>query len=158
MRWDEYGVRCEFYDWAKDEPNWHALFFRDRDENRDEDIEKGLWSEADEQAYQADCIRRSPETFRGYWTLKNLPHDCDHWDWFRSNQGFELIDPNMPIQEVKHKLQEETFNDWKVTDTGEIDYHDRVSLEAMMTYWRDERAQGEDYYGRENQLGPTQPQ
>lgn len=152
LRWGESGVGCEFYDWSKSDRAMHACWFHDRDEYRDSQIEKSLWSDEDEKAYQADCIRRSPETYRGWWQFKNIPGGCDPLDWFNPCiHHEELFDPNMPIAEVEKALQEQTFDDWKESDVGEIEYHDRASIGKAISYWRNEKAIGQDYYGCENE-------
>lgn len=154
MRWDVSGVGCEFYDWSKHEPNDHAAWFRDRDGYRAFQLEEGLWTDDDEKVYQADCILRSPETYRGRWQLKNLPNGCDPLDWF-DDFTVELFDPNMPVAEVARTLQEQTFDVWKESaDSVEIEYHDKASIEKMIAYWRHEKAIGQDYYGRENECTP----
>lgn len=153
LRWVECGVGCEFYDWSKNDPSEHASWFRDRDEYRESQIEEGLWSDEDERDYQADCIRRSPETYRGWWQFKNLPGGCNPLDWFNPFTDVEeLFDPNMPIAEVERMLQEQTFDDWKESYVVEIDYHDRASLEEAIAYERGNQAAGQGYYGDENEV------
>lgn len=155
MRWDELGVGCEFYDWSKNDPAMFTSWFSDRDEYRDSQTAKGLWSEADEESYQADCIRRSPETYRGWWQLTNLPGGCNPLEWFNPRIDHEeLFDPNMPIAEVKKVLQEQTFDDWKKSYSEEVNFHDQASIEEEIAYWRHEKAIGQDYYGCENESSP----
>ena len=150
MRWDELGAGCEFYDWAKHEPASHAGWFLDRDAYRASQIEVGLWSDQDELDYLADCISKTPETYRGWWQLKNLPDGCDPSDWFRRSHE-ELSDPNMSIAEVEKTLQEQMFEE--SSELGEeIQYCDRASIEETIAYWRGEQAAGQDYYGRENEV------
>lgn len=152
MRWGESGVGCEFYDWAKDDPAMLRCWFNDREADRESQIEKGLWSEEDEAAYKADCIRRSPNTYRGYWQLKDIPGGWDHLNWFSSSTHHEeLFDPNMPIVEVEKALQEQTFDEWKQSGFYEIDCRDRESIEEAIAYWRVKRSVGDDYYGKENE-------
>jgi len=154
MRWDVSGVGCEFYDWAKNDPEMRASWFHYRDEYRDSQIKRGLWSDEDEIGYQADCIRRSPETYRGWWQLKNLPGGFCPSDWFNPCIIHDqLTDPNMPVAEVERTLQEQTFNDWKKSCAGvdEIEYHDQASIEEYIAYWRNEKAIGEGYYGCDNE-------
>ena len=156
MRWDAFGFGCEFFEWAKRDPLEHASFFRERDEYRESQIKNGQWSETEETEHQADCVRRTPETYRGYWKLTNLPGGCDYSDWLRDSE--ELFDPNMPVADVARIMQEQTFDEWNSSGCEEIRFYDRVGVEETITYWLDERAQGEDYYGRENELATTQPQ
>ena len=153
MRWDATKVGCEFYDWAALDPVMHRTWFIDRDEFRASRVAAGVWSPTDESDYLADCVRRSPETYRGWWELKNLPGACDPLDWFNPcGIRQELIDRNMPIHEVESKLQEQTFDDWKASDPCDIEYHDAESIESTILYWQNERANDQDYYGSENEL------
>lgn len=148
LRWDTLGVGCEFYRWSKSDLESHAFFRRDRDLDRDHQIGKGLWSDADEEDYQAYCLKYSPETYRGHWRLKNLPHDSSRSEWLPNSP--EITDPEIPMEVAEKMLQEQTFDDWKVY-AGEIQYHDRASIEATIADWRNEQASGEDYYGLENE-------
>lgn len=130
----------------------HRCWFNDREAYRDSQIEKGLWSDEDEADYKADCIRRSPNTYRGWWQLKDIPGGCDPLDWFNPCiHHEELFDPNMPIVQVEKTLQEQTFDDWKQSDVYEIEYHDRESIANAIAYWRDEQSAGRGYYGEENE-------
>lgn len=152
MRWDVLGLKCEFYDWAKHEPIDHVSWFRNRDLIRTHDITAGLWTVDDENTYQVDCVRRSPSTYRGWWTLGNLPHGYDQSEWFSSfSDADELFDYDMPIAQVTRMLQEKTFDDWKASDVGELQYHDRDSIDAEIDYWRQEQQTGQGYYGVGNE-------
>lgn len=157
MRWAQTDVSCEFYDWSKNEPKEFECWFRDRDDYRVSQIEKSLWTDSDEKAYRADLIRRSPETYRGWWQLKNLPGGCDPLDWFRPfNDLEEIFNPNMAIEEVETRLQEKTFND-RYECLEDFTGHDSVSIDASISYWRTEKADGEEYYGCENENTPSEP-
>ena len=152
MRWSESGVSCEFYDWAKNDPSMHRCWFNDREAYRDSQIEKGLWSDEDEAAYKADCIRRSPNTYRGWWQLKDIHGGCDPLDWFNPCiHHEELFDPSIPIVQVEETLQEQTFDDWKQSDVYEIEYHDRESIANAIAYSRGEQFDTEAGYGEENE-------
>lgn len=151
MRWGESGVGCEFYDWAKNDPEEHSYFFIDREAHRQTEIEKGTWSDEDEVEYKADCIRRSPNTYRGYWQLKDIPGGIHHFDFLYAPTQEELIDPTMPIAEVEKTLQEQTFDALKWQNDDEIVCHDRESIEGEIAYWREEQTAGNDYYGEENE-------
>lgn len=158
MRWKKLGISCELYDWSKDEPIWWRSFFADRDLYRESQIKKGLWSNEDEGAYQTDCIRRSPETYRCFWQFKNLPALYSNDDWFsQTGEREELFDPKMPTEEVEQKLQEQTFDDWKDSNVEPIKYRDRTSIEEIIVYWRREKKDGQDYYGKENERGNKAP-
>ena len=150
-RWDQVGIKCEWYDWASDSPEDHADFFQARAQYRQDQIEKGQWSEADEAEDQEDCQRRSPETYRGWWRLTNLPNNISDTDWF-SPWCEETIDPNLSPEMAAQSLQEQTFDDWKGSDCGEIEFHDPQSLDEEIAYWREEQRAGRGYYGSENEI------
>jgi hypothetical protein len=152
LRWGTSGIGCEFYDESKDDPRSHKYWFQDRDQDRASQIKAGSWTDDDEKTYQADCARRSPETYRGWWQLHNLPDRYDAHGWFNpAIEHEELFDPHMPIEDAARKLKEQTFDDWMRSDAEEIEYHDRKSLDAVITYWHQVKAAGEDYYGQENE-------
>lgn len=153
MRWDSLSVCGEYYDWATSEPADHAFWFRDRDGYRTEQIERGLWSDEDEAEYKADCLRRTPQNYRGYWLLKNLPGGCPHWDYLTDSD--EIIDPNLSTEEAERTLQEQIFDEWKDSGCEEIRYHDRASIDKSIAYWREVKERGEDYYGLDNDF--TEP-
>lgn len=37
-RWDQVGIRCEWFDWAGSQPSDHAAWFRDRDHYREQQL------------------------------------------------------------------------------------------------------------------------
>ena len=153
MRWGQSGIGCEFYDQSKHDPGMHEFLLSDRDAYRASQIRHGEWSDKDEADYLADCARRSPESYRGWWRFCNLPKGMDPDDWF--NVGIdheELFDPNMSSDEVASKLHEQTFDDWMHSDGSESQAHDRLSIDETIQYWRDEQAAGESYYGDENEV------
>jgi len=114
-------------------------------------LKKALWSGEDERAYQADCLRRSPETYRGWWQLKNILGGCDRLDWANPSMDYEeLIDPKMPIAEVEQTLQVQTFDAGMGSDLDGIEFHDRTSIEEAIAYLCGEQAAGQGYHGDEN--------
>lgn len=152
LRWGQSGIDCEFHDWAKHDPQMHEMFFLDRDAERDSMIEKGIWLERNEKDFHADCVRRSVETYRGWWRFCNLPKEYSPDEWFTSGRGYEeFIDPHMSCQEVATALQEQTFDDWRQSDFWELETHNSESIDQVIQYWKHERARGEDYYGDENE-------
>lgn len=153
LRWGQSGIECEFYDWANHDPQMHEMFFLDRDANRDSMIQKGIWSEKDETSFRVDSVRRSAETYRGWWRLCNLPSGYSSSEWLDGGQAHEeLIDPHMPYEVVTTTLHEQTFDDWRRSEFGEIESHNVESIDELIQYWKDERAKGEGYYGEENQV------
>lgn len=153
MRFGQSGVGCEFHDWAQSDPGMHTAFFRERDEYRESQMDRGFWSDEDEASYRMDSIRRTPKTYRGWWQFKDLPGGFNPLDWFNPTiHHEELFDPSMPIAAVESKLLEQTFDDWKASDVYEIEYHDQVSIEETIAYWRGEQADQQGYYGDENEV------
>lgn len=154
LRWGKSGLAFEFFDWAKDDPSSHLSWFSDREYERNLGIEKGFWSDENEAAYQADCICRSPETYRGYWRLMStadpslyLEERVNYWI-----DREELIDPNMPVLEVEKILLEHIFESLYCGNCGEFASHDRASIEETIAYWREEEAIGRGCYGNEDQV------
>jgi hypothetical protein len=153
LRWGQSGIECEFYNWAHHDPQMHERFFGDRDAYRDSMIQKGIWSEKEEASFRVDSVRRSAATYRGWWRICNLPSGFSSREWLDGGKGHEeLSDPHMPYDEVAITLQEQTFDDWRQSDFGEIEAHNVESIDELIQYWKDERAKGEDYYGEENQI------
>lgn len=158
MRWGQCDIACEFFEWAKIAPAEHISWFADRDADRQSYIESGCWSDADEKEYQADCILRTPDSYRGWWQFKNLPPQYSPSEWFSPWCSHEeLWDFNMPIAQVERVLQEQTFDDWKsVGGLEHIEFHDQSSIEEIIAYWRNEKNNGMEYYGDENEA-PIRP-
>ena len=150
FRWDQVGIRCQWYDWATESPEDHVSFYLDRDHSRKALMVEARWREHDEVQYQDDSKRYAPETDRGWWRLANLPANCSDLDWF-GNSHEEINDPNLPLEFVARAFQEQTFDDWKAGGEGEIDFHGTQSLDKVVAYWRGMRRCGQDYYGRENE-------
>jgi hypothetical protein len=143
LRWQAYGIACELYNWAQDEPASHAEWFAIRDADRRVDMKDGRWSSDDEARYQADCLRRTPETYRGWWRLTNLPDDYCADEWFAFGTSHpELNDPGMPIAEVEERLQIQTFDDWQTKDV-EVRFHEGDSIRRWINVWREDEREAE---------------
>lgn len=152
FRWDQVGIKCEWYDWAGDNPKEHAYWFAERDNYRTSQKTKNTWGEADEAEYQEDCEKRSPETYRGWWILTNLPDNCSHLDWFSGWDFPEIIDPNVSVKIVAQILQQHTFDDWEASGCGEVGFCDQQRIDENIKSWRDEQLMRyDDYYGKENE-------
>jgi hypothetical protein len=149
LRWGQSGIDCEFYDWAKHDPQMHESFFLDRDAEREHMLEKGIWSGKEEAHFRADCVRRSAETYRGWWRFCNFPDGYSYNEWLSCHE--ELFDPHMPYQEAVTTLHEQTFDNWRQSDSWELESHDSESIDELIQYWKKEREQGESYYGDENE-------
>ena len=128
-RWDQIGIECKWYDWAIDSPDEYAGLLYDRDHYRKEMIEKNQWSESDEEEYR----NRSPDSYRGWWTLRNLPINTHFNDWF-VNSHEDIVDPKLPPIEAARLLQEQTFDDWKAAGCDEVQFNDQESLDDDIAY------------------------
>lgn len=152
LRWGHSGIVCEFYDWAKHDPQMHEMFFLDRAADRDSMIEKGIWLEKNEAGFRADCVRRSIDSYRGWWRFCNLPNGYSSNEWLNGGRAHEeLTDPHMAYQEVATALQEQTFDDWRQSGFWELESHNGESIDELLQYWKNERDKGEGYYGDENE-------
>ncbi|SHN44718.1 hypothetical protein SAMN05192549_1259 [Duganella sacchari] len=149
-RWEEVGIQCVWYDWANDpeSSSSHQQWFSDRDEIRLHALMEKRWTQKDEDAHQRDLLRRTPETYRGWWTLQNLPRDMSDADWLDSQE--ELIDPGLPLAEVTKYMQEFTYDSFDGT-LEEIVLMDADGVDEEIKYWLSEKAEGSDYYGSENE-------
>ncbi|NKF91933.1 hypothetical protein GO286_04215 [Ralstonia solanacearum] len=155
-RWEQVGITCKWYDWAGDTSadvgTAHADWFLERDELRATMMAEGSWCNEDEHRYQADCRRRTPETYRGWWELKNLPLDADwSYDWLGLSVDAELIDPATTAAEVAESMQQLTYDAWATADSTDIAVMDAAGVDDEIAYWRAEQAAGEGYYGEENE-------
>jgi hypothetical protein len=149
MRWGRSGIGCEFYNWAESDPDMYEFWFGDRENFRASAIKKARWSAQDE----ADYLQRTPETYRGWWRFCGLPKEYNADEWFSPvSEHDELIDPTMSPIQVAEILHEQTFDEWEDGNEREVVAHDRESIAETISYWRNERASGQGYYGDENLL------
>ncbi|MGO4382116.1 hypothetical protein [Pseudoduganella sp. RAF53_2] len=127
-RWDEIGIQCIWYDWATAAASDHAGWFQDRDQYRNECLKNQTWSSQDELEYQADCLTRTPETYRGWWTLQVESQGISADDWLSGSDGIEVFDKTLTIDEVTRRMQELAYeyfywdgHDVVVMDANEVD-------------------------------------
>ncbi len=152
LRWGKSDIGCEFYDWVKNDPLMHEMFFLDRDADRDFMIKKGVWTEKEEIDFCTDCALRSSRTYRGWWRFSNVPDGYSASEWLNGGQSHqELIDPHMDPLVAATILQEQVFDDWRQSDFWEVESHNVESINEIISYWKNERAKGEGYYGDENE-------
>lgn len=147
-RWNEMGITAKFYDWAKEDPHEHKAWFRDRDLYARELADANKEPEAP--SFHTTC---TPETYRGWWKLHNLPQGYSAGDWFGSWGADEITDWTLPISTANLMLREQTFDDWGSKNGNEVDFYDSKEISEYVEYWRRERAAGYDYYGVENEAG-----
>ncbi|CAM3679574.1 MULTISPECIES: hypothetical protein [Halomonas] len=153
MRWDETSVKCDFYDQSKENYKEHKSFFLERDNYREDMMKRDTWTIEDEEEYQVDCLKKTPDSYRGWWRLTNLPNGLNSEEWVDPYaEDEELYDINMSTHEVAQKLQVQIFNSWMESDWGELRFYDRKSIEEKIFYWRNEKNAGQDYYGSENEV------
>jgi len=144
-RWDEMGIGVFWYDWARMNPGEYAGYFQDRADERETRLRQGDWTLEDEAEYRS----RTPDNYRGYWMLENLPCDILFSDWLVSEE--EICDPDLSPAEVARRFQEQTFWDWLLSDDGEVVFMTAEGVDEFIAEWREEQSQGLDYYGAENE-------
>jgi hypothetical protein len=150
-RWDEWGIRTVWYDWATAEPEDHDGFHWEMESDRESRIAHGEWTPED----AAEFRSRTRETYRGWWKLENLPV-LDESDWFGTYIE-ELLDKNADPAEVTAKLQDQTFwahKQW--LGCYEIDFRTPDEVDDMIGWereWRDAQLErgGCGFYGCENE-------
>lgn len=151
-RWDQVGIEYEWYDWATEEPEHHALWFQCRAERRLTRIAAGSWTEKDEAEHQQDLIARTPETYRGFWELTNLPCGFADYEWFGPHCKTGPQDRNWPEETIARVMQEKTFNAWSAMDADEVECLTADEVDSVIAYWKHERAIGADSYGVEDEV------
>lgn len=154
-RWTQAGIQCVWHDWVNDrsldfDPAFsYKAWFATRDTSRLELQAEHQWTEAQEVEYQRDVLLRTPETFQGWWTLKNLPLDISPDIWLRSRA--ELFDGGMSPLKVTQRMQELTYDSF-IDSSEEIVLMDRGGIDDEIRYWISEKASGADcYYGSGNE-------
>lgn len=153
MRWTEFGIQCVWKPFEGSSAWIKEAVLGDRERYRNEMMAKGTWTDEQEQEYVADYARRNEDTYNGLWELTNLPGGCDDLDWFSiptSDEFEELFDPNIPPLEVETQFKRRTFEDWKGSD-AELEFMDVADVDKFIAYWVEEREQGNDYYGCEDE-------
>jgi len=143
-RWNEVGITAEFYEWAKEDPDDHKAWFLARDQDALKPAEAN--EEPEEPSFRTTY---TPETYRGWWKLHNLPEGYSEDCWLESWGRVEIIDWTLPISTVKVMLQEQTFDDWVSNSCPEVEYYNSKRMDECVQYWQRTRAEGGDYYGAE---------
>lgn len=154
-RWAQAGIQCVWHDWVNDpsldfdQEYSYSRWFATRAALRLERRSEYQWTETQELDYQRDIVLRTPETFRGWWTLKNLPLDMSPDMWLRSRT--ELFDMGLSPDEAAQQMQELTYDSF-VDSSEEIVLLDKDGIYDEIRYWVSEKASGADcYYGSENE-------
>lgn len=154
-RWTQAGIQCVWHDWVNDrsldfDPAFSYLrWFATRAALRMEGRSEHQWTEKQEHEYQRDILLRTPETFRGWWTLKNLPLDMTPDIWLSSRT--ELFDAGLSPVEAAQRMQELTYDSF-IDSSEEIVLLDKDGIDGEIRYWISEKESGADcYYGSRNE-------
>lgn len=148
LRLGKSGIHASFYNWKIHDPAMWGSFFADRNAYRSDMQKNGTWTTEDEKEWQS----RTEENYHGWWRFEGVPDSSDVNEWFGvGNSAEELIDSAMSVELAIVKLCEQTFDEWGHQDMWELETHTPESVQETIDYWRKEQAQGEDYYGRENE-------
>ncbi|WJD61550.1 hypothetical protein [Pseudomonas kurunegalensis] len=149
LRLGQSDIHVCWFDWKTSSPDEWKMFFVDMNAGRDNLKEKGIWTAKDERSWQS----RTPENYHGWWRFEGVPDSLCVDEWFGiGTSAEELCDPSMPLAEVTHRLCEQTFEAWRDVGMWELETHTPVSVGETINYWLKEKAMGEDYYGRENEV------
>ena len=130
LRWGDSIIDFDFIEFAE----WVVpAYLNDREVFRTEEIEKGRWTDDDEQRYRADCEIRTLETYKGCWDFK----DTDKFSGsflFEMGMPEELIDPTMPREKVAELLFPWLFDE--SVENGGIYFsaHDSDSIDETIKF------------------------
>ena len=162
LRWDQFGIRCQWYDWKNDKSSVlkesdsdYQSWFANRESERKSLIKDECWTSFDEEQYRLDCIYRTPETYHGWWILVNLPLNLRfEGDIFPLEllDSKTLIDPTLSNEDVENRYQEIIFDTWSIDHRGEYPCAFGTTIYDFyqdIQYWRNERDAGEEYFGFE---------
>lgn len=144
-RWEAIGIACTWYDWAGTKPGEWAAYFRNASSCRADMLAEGTWTDEYEQDFQT----RTPETYRGWWRLTNLPRGLVEHTWF-DEYSKEIWDPSVPLTVVVRALQEETFDAWAYGD-GDL----QLMTESHVGQWIDVEQEIAEVKSRSNTEAET---
>jgi hypothetical protein len=164
LRWTDVGIQCHWYDWAGDKSPTLKMdgedydsWFRNRDESRQTLIDQGTWSVYDEKRYQSDIAARTPENFKGWWVLKNLPKVsesiAEYFDWDGASTAMcSIVDPSLSIQNVTKQFQCMLFDGWRsMGDCPPVTCYCKEDVKEFLEYWLGCKSRGDEYYGMEEE-------
>lgn len=104
-RWTQLGIKCEWYNWRKKEPNMWEEWARDRKDH-------------------------SEDIYDGFWKIQGLPGIEE--DWF-CGEYTEITDPNLSQEKVCTMLLEQLFDDWMENHCiEEIFLYDATGLDEFI--------------------------
>jgi hypothetical protein len=145
-RWDEFKITVRWYDAMSDERSVGMQLQQTRESRRNRRLALGTWSPQDEAAYASNCGPGRRTVRKGFWRIANLPCSLTHFDWF-SEYASMPDDPELPKEKVVALLRRKTFDDWKEHQTlDDVHLMDAADVDAEVTYWERERAEGRDPY------------
>lgn len=146
VRWDEFRIFPRWYDVMSDERSARTEFQRRRAKRRDLNMALGVWTPQDEAAYASNVHPVRDASRRGFWRLAGLPCGLTHFDWF-SEHARMPNDPELPKDRVELLLKRLTFDDWRLhRPLNDVAVMDAEGVDADITYWERERAEGNDTY------------
>jgi hypothetical protein len=128
VRWSEVGIRPVWYDWKTENPDEYAYYFRERESARLHRIAIGNWTQADEERYSTQVVKKNPENYTGWWRLTNLPYCQTHESWF-SGYLEEPSNSDKSESEVSQIFQHQTFVDWRYQCLDEVVFMESIDLE-----------------------------
>jgi hypothetical protein len=149
LRWDQYPIRAAWFDWAGQCPKEHAEYFRVLQQTRERYKAAGAWTAEQERDFQ----RRTPETYRGWWELTNLPTRLPA-SALLGDFPDEIFDRALTAAQVEEKFQLQIFESYKAlySSHGHMQTFDRAAMDRHIDYCYDDRRRGGDYYGSCNEV------
>jgi hypothetical protein len=148
LRWDHYRIHAVWFDWASECPAEHAEYFRVLQQTRVRYKAAGAWTAQQERDFQ----RRTPETYRGWWELTNLPARLPA-SALLGDFPDEIFDRSLTAAQVEEKFQLQIFESYKglYSSRGHMETFDRAAMDRHIDYCFDDRRRGGDYYGSCNE-------
>lgn len=144
-RWDEIGISPSWYDWDERDPGGRAEQIRHLERLRESS--GGKLSAKDEAEY---ALMKSGE-YNGWWELTNLPYGFSHYDWFCTGSDWEIRDKHFPADELKRHFIRLTYEEWSARGSDMAFLHDANGVDKCIADCELEKAQGNEYYGCENE-------
>lgn len=107
------------------------------------------WSEDSMQNAEMAAITPARVSHRGWWVLLNYPDAEDEFCWEGPGSGM-ILDPSVGAEHMEHQFQLELFESWRGNEQNMAAFT-ASEFEAYISAWRDDRNNGLDYYGRQNE-------
>ena len=133
MRFDQLGVRFEWYDYANDPNSDSARFYQDNEESKRKSVAEGTWSQKKEVDYQ----RCSPEYYSGWWTFINLPEDWHVASDF-DIEDLQITDTSLSREKAEKIYFDTLFDRCAKNNNGGVNFFDADEMDDYLTGFKEE--------------------